>query len=1148
VRLISNPKIIYFGKSDFYNDKLFDIVWVNHSHSEKQINPWKDIKHTKDKNKIYVDLFHDPINGCSSDSGFKFEKSSYRNVKDFKGDLVLMGDIHKQQYFRKNKTVAYSSSLIQQNYGETVANHGFLIWNIESKNKISSDFITIDNDHTFINLHINEGEDYDNLTLNTNERIGTTPEFKIHWKDLSSVINNDNERKIRNFIKKKYDSTKVKFDKTYVYTDMVSSKMLSETLDLANISVQRKIFQEYLEEQGYKKVDIEEILNIDDIVNDRLELKEQKTNIEWKIDKFWFDNFRVFGDDNEIIWSDLNGIIQIHGKNQQGKTTILDAITYILYGSTATTDKREKYGDNRYINNKRNLDGCSGGAVLDIDGEKITILRKTERKWNKNKTDLTSCSTTLDYYTSDIIKESNKLTGERKTKTQEKLDTILGNFKDFTRISLTNADNLNELLSADRSTFIDSIIRDAGYDIFEKKLKEYKEYKKNLNLERLVIDVGESENEINLIESEITDKKTEINDKKITINEIEKDLSKQNVNRDNLIKKLNKIDESMVNFDVDLSQDTLLNYFNKIKDNRTQITIYDSEIKELPIKFEATKLDDLKIKLKNTNVEISKLKEEITVVNSGNVGIETKSDKVKQKLRELRDIEISKFKDKINNKEKEIANVKNKKQNIINSKIFLVKDDLKIVELEKVNLENKIKSIKKDGAIFKSRNDEKLVEIEEFKNSKFCPACGRDYDESTPDHLEHIQQKIESLEADIKLNNIKIKDLIDEYKVLNPNINILTQNITELTIKRDSLLDGKYDSETKLDLKNLKSTRNLKDDIIKIDSLIDRLKNNDLSVNEELKSKFDKGKMLLKKLDNDKNNNLLVIKNLDNELTSLDIDSIEDDIYLEEKVKDKYESRKEKINLKEKLNLNIDNFKMKIKEIEQHVDLFEKYKDEIRENLDTQSEIEKINADIFIIAEGIRINLKIISDVEKNIILDEKEIKDISLKIEKFVKQKKKEELMKEYQRCISRDGIPTYLLKKSIHLINKELNDLLTNVDFTLFFNEDLILKLSMDDRLDVSQNAIESSGKERTFCALALKIALRQINIKSRPNFIILDEIMGKLYEKSVIEFIELLDEIKNKIDKIIIIEHVHPINYDGLITVQKDDDLTSSLITDF
>ena len=37
----------------------------------------------------------------------------------------------------------------------------------------------------------------------------------------------------------------------------------------------------------------------------------------------------------------------------------------------------------------------------------------------------------------------------------------------------------------DRSVFIDSIVKDAGYDIFEKKLDEFKEYKKELNLENI---------------------------------------------------------------------------------------------------------------------------------------------------------------------------------------------------------------------------------------------------------------------------------------------------------------------------------------------------------------------------------------------------------------------------------------------------------------------------------------------------------------------------------------------------------------------------------------------------------------------------------------------------------------------------------------
>ncbi len=102
----------------------------------------------------------------------------------------------------------------------------------------------------------------------------------------------------------------------------------------------------------------------------------------------------------------------------------------------------------------------------------------------------------------------------------------------------------------------------------------------------------------------------------------------------------------------------------------------------------------------------------------------------------------------------------------------------------------------------------------------------------------------------------------------------------------------------------------------------------------------------------------------------------------------------------------------------------------------------------------------------------------------------------------------------------------------------------MSSDDRLDVSQNVIESSGMERTFCALALKIALRQINVKSKSTFIFMDEIMGKLIDESVQQFIDFLEDLKSKVKKIIIIEHVHPINYDCLIEVTKDKSLISSL----
>ena len=85
--------------------------------------------------------------------------------------------------------------------------------------------------------------------------------------------------------------------------------------------------------------------------------------------------------------------------------------------------------------------------------------------------------------------------------------------------------------------------------------------------------------------------------------------------------------------------------------------------------------------------------------------------------------------------------------------------------------------------------------------------------------------------------------------------------------------------------------------------------------------------------------------------------------------------------------------------------------------------------------------------------------------------------------------------------------------------------------------QNAIESSGMERTFAALVLKVVLRTINFRSKPAFIFLDEVINRLYGESVDKFIELLGVIKEKIDKIVIIEGNNEIMAEMIIDVKKD-----------
>ena len=602
----------------------------------------------------------------------------------------------------------------------------------------------------------------------------------------------------------------------------------------------------------------------------------------------------------------------------------------------------------------------------------------------------------------------------------------------------------------------------------------------------------------------------------------------------------------MKNFDSVETTETIDNYKNKINDINTQISIIDIEIAKLPTKFEPEKLNTLKTKLKKANDKVTSKKQEIQNIKNNNLELDAKRDKVLSKIKELKEKEIQKLKDSIKESEIEITKIKTDRNTIISDRLNTIGSELQKIELDKSNLSNKMKLLQKDGMNLKTKNDELDKEIEELKNSTICPTCGREYDKDDTEHMtSHIEDKIQKLIKEKEVNEEKIRVLMFEYKRIKSQLPEFERKVSDLITKKKLLNTCVYEEEVLKQLNAVGNIEVIEKTIQNIRFKIEEVKSDVFINTEKLKEYVTQGETLLRNIEKTKSDNFEVIKNLESELKSFNIDSIEDVISHEEKVKENYELRNQKISTKENLILSIANSELMIKESQSILDKYEEYKQQIDENEILQNNLNRIDEHILILKNSIKETNDDILQLEKDITIKNKDIESITIKLNKFLKQKKKEELLKEYQRCVSRDGLPTYLLKKSIHLINKELNELLANVDFTLFFDENLILRMSADDRLDVSQNVLESSGKERTFCSLALKIALRQVNIRSKPSMILLDECMGKLIGESVQQFIDFLDLLKTKIKKIIIIEHIHPIDYQSLIEVKKDEyTLVSSL----
>ena len=180
---LKNPEIIYYRDRGVYEDE--NVSWCVYSQFQGNIPP--EISEAKG---YKIGLFHDPIQGLTTDTGYDFGDHAY-DINKFKGlDVVLCGDIHKRQtiwldqeievdeddvenYLKKGwdvinggkikrKTrIVQVGSTIQQNFGEKVRNHGFGIYNVK---KDEYEFVDLVNPRPFLTFKITDIEDLEHGT------------------------------------------------------------------------------------------------------------------------------------------------------------------------------------------------------------------------------------------------------------------------------------------------------------------------------------------------------------------------------------------------------------------------------------------------------------------------------------------------------------------------------------------------------------------------------------------------------------------------------------------------------------------------------------------------------------------------------------------------------------------------------------------------------------------------------------------------------------------------------------------------------------------------------------------------------------------------------------------------------------------------
>ena len=436
---LNNSRIHYLRDTGVY--PIHNLTFCVYSIMDNQKN-WPDGKDVKGENTIC--LFHGPVNDSQTDIGYTVSSNSFTSDMFDGFDMAMMGDIHKRQTIGGSH-IAYCGSMIQQNHGETLDRHGYLLWDIPTRTFTEHD---IQNDYGFYTLDVNNGIVPDVFDMPKKPRL----RVRISNTDPSQI-----KRAITE-IKKKYKVQEF----TVTRMDTLSKRKVGDfdnKLAIGNVrdvEFQNELIKDYLERQYLAdNSTIDKIQQINRDINTKLTDDDVTPNIQWIPQSFEFTNMFSYGEDNKVDFTKTKGIVGIFAPNASGKSSLFDALSFCVYDKTSRT-----YVAKNILNNRKTHFRCK--LHFTIDGIDYYIERRA-KLINHGR----NLKVDVDFYkVEDGFTTS--LNGEQRKDTNKNIIQYLGTYEDFVLTALSLQGNNALFIDKSQSERKEILAQFMGVDIFDK--------------------------------------------------------------------------------------------------------------------------------------------------------------------------------------------------------------------------------------------------------------------------------------------------------------------------------------------------------------------------------------------------------------------------------------------------------------------------------------------------------------------------------------------------------------------------------------------------------------------------------------------------------------------------------------------------------
>jgi DNA repair exonuclease SbcCD ATPase subunit len=448
---LNNPNLYYLRDTGttHINDELTFTVY---SILDKKAN-WPLGKDVEGKKKIC--FFHGPVDAAKTDIGYVVSSNNFTPDMFDGFDMVLMGDIHKRQIVQQRDKangkpiVVYAGSIVQQNHGEYLENHGYLLWDV--KNETFEEF-NIHNDYGYLTIDVTNGVIPQWVMDEIGTKLPKQPRLRVRFQETEAA----DIKLVSTELQKMFNISEITVTRQDTLNSMKTKNRNARNLagNVKDVNVQNGLIKEYLERQFLLDDEtLNKVIEINNNVNTKI-THEDTDNILWIPKKFEFSNMFSYGEGNKIEFDRAKGIIGLFAPNTQGKSSLFDSLSFCIFDKCSRAFKAT-----HIMNNQKDTFSCKFN--FEIDGIDYFI----EREAHTTKTEKVKVNVNF-WRVVDGINES--LNGDERRNTNDVIKKYLGTYEDFVMTSLSLQGNNALFIDKSQSERKDILAQYIGVNVFDK--------------------------------------------------------------------------------------------------------------------------------------------------------------------------------------------------------------------------------------------------------------------------------------------------------------------------------------------------------------------------------------------------------------------------------------------------------------------------------------------------------------------------------------------------------------------------------------------------------------------------------------------------------------------------------------------------------